>query len=90
MGRKGVGEGEGEERGEEREKAREKAKEKAREKVLEKKREKVKAKREKEMEQGEGRLGFTAEALPPPQLAGRGGRPTSSGRCSPARAAWSR
>ncbi len=59
-------------------------------------RKKVKMKSEKVEEErrlgskGEGRLSFTAEAPSPPQPAGRGGKPSSTGRRPPARAAWSR
>jgi hypothetical protein len=38
----------------------------------------------------EGRLSFTAEAPSPPQPGERGGKPSSTGRWPPARAAWSR
>jgi hypothetical protein len=82
------------------EKAREQAreeKEREREQAEEEK-EKEKVKREEgeeksEREAGgeeEGRLSFTAEAPSPPQPGERGGKPSSTGRWPPARAAWSR
>jgi hypothetical protein len=84
-------------REEAKEEAREKTREKAREEEREKVREKVKMKSEKGREaekrlgsKGEGRLSFTAEAPSPPQPAGHGGKPSSTGRRPPARAAWSR
>jgi len=45
----------------------------------------MKSEKKKEVEkrrgsEGEGRLGFTAEAPSPPQPAGRGGRLSSTGR----------
>ncbi len=79
-----------------REEAKEKVKEEAREKAREKEKEMGKAEKERVKKRGswwskgKEKLSFTAEALPPPQLAGRGGRPASSGHRSPARAAWSR
>jgi hypothetical protein len=57
------------------------------------KKEEVKARekaKKKRRSKGEGRLSLTAEAPSPPQPAGRGGRLSSTGRCPPARAAWSR
>jgi hypothetical protein len=78
-----------------REEAREEAREeKAREQAREEKRLKEEEGEEKsEREAGgeeEGRLSFTAEAPSPPQPGERGGKPSSTGRWPPARAAWSR
>ncbi len=102
----GVGEGEAREKVKERargkvvERAREKVVERAREKVMERARGKaVERAREKVVERrgrrwwrgkGAGGLSFPAESPPPPQPAGRGGKPLPSGPRSPARAAWSR
>jgi hypothetical protein len=79
----------------EREMARERAREeKEREQAGERERLKKEEGEEKsEREAGgeeEGRLSFTAEAPSPPQPGERGGKPSSTGRWPPARAAWSR
>ena len=80
------------------EKAREQAREEEERERAREEKEKEKVKREEgeeksEREAGgeeEGRLSFTAEAPSPPQPGERGGKPSSTGRWPPARAAWSR
>jgi hypothetical protein len=73
------------------EQEREKAGERAREEKEREKKEEGEEKSERETGgEEEGSLSFTAEAPSPPQPGERGGKPSSTGRWPPARAAWSR